>query len=138
VRPDPAESRQRLALLCLLAGAAVAAVSLPLAAGGGVPYLSLDQLSPWLVSFAIGLFGALFALPFAIHGRIGGPLEGDARWERSLLWWGAIAVAVFCLGLLLGLPSGFASDSLAGSTGLVIAVEAGLVLATLLVWLISG
>jgi hypothetical protein len=65
-------------------------------------------------------------------------LEADARWERALLWWGAVSVAVPGLGLLCGLPSGFASNSLAGSIGLVAVVEAVLVLATLLVWLVSG
>ena len=65
-------------------------------------------------------------------------LEADARWERALLWWGAIAIAALAVGLLLGLPSGFASDSLAGSVGLVTCVEAGLVLGTLAIWLLSG
>ena len=65
-------------------------------------------------------------------------LEADARWERALLWWGAVALAALALGLLLGLPSGFGSDSLAGSVGLVICVEAVLVLGTLVAWLISG
>ena len=132
------EARERLAILGLMAGGAIAAVSLPLAAVEGAPYLSLDGLSPWLVTFAVGLFAALFAAPFAIHTRIGGRLEADARWERSLLWWGAITLGLLALGLLLGLPSGFASDSLAGSVGAVIAVEAALVLGTLVVWLLSG
>jgi hypothetical protein len=132
------ESRERLAILALTAGCAVAVVSLPLAAADGAPYLSLDALSPWLVSFAIGLFAALFAVPFAIHTRLGGLLEADARWERALLLWGALTLGLFALGLLLGLPSGFASDSLAGSAGIIVVVESALVLATLLVWLISG
>ena len=119
-------------------GAAVAVVSIPLAAAAGEPYLSLASISPWLVSFAIGLFAALFAVPFLIRDRIGGTLEGDARWERALLWWGAVAVAVLVIGLACGLAGDFASDSLAGSLGLVIAVEAVLVLATLGVWMVSS
>jgi hypothetical protein len=124
--------------LYLFGGLAVAAVSLLLAAIAGGPYLSLEELNPWLAVFAIGLFAALFATPFAIHRGLGGLLEADARWERALLWWGAVSVGVLGLGLLCGLPSGFASDSLAGSIGLVAVVEAVLVLATLAVWLVSG
>jgi hypothetical protein len=124
--------------LYLFGGLAVAAVSLLLAAIAGGPYLSLQEINPWLAVFAIGLFAALFATPFAIHRGLGGLLEADARWERALLWWGAVSVGVLGLGLLCGLPSGFASDSLAGSIGLVAVVEAVLVLATLAVWLLSG
>ena len=125
-------------MVVLVAGGAVAAVAVGLAAADGAPYLSFERLNPWLVVFAIGLFTALFATPFAIHRTIGGMLEADARWERALLWWGAVALAALALGLLLGLPSGFGSDSLAGSVGLVICVEAVLVLGTLVAWLISG
>jgi hypothetical protein len=122
----------------LAIGAGIALASIPLAAAAGSPYLSLDSLNPWLVGYAIGLFIALFATPFAIHRGLGGLLEADARWERALLWWGAISVALLALGALAGAPSGFDSDSLAGSIGLVTLVEAGLVLGTLVVWLVSG
>lgn len=128
----------RAPALFVVAGVAVAAVAVLLAAADGAPYLSLEALSPWLVVYAIGLFAALFATPFALHRRIGGLLEADARWERALLWWGAIAIGALALGLLFGLPSGFAADSLAGSIGLVTGVEALLVLGTLAAWLISG
>lgn len=121
-----------------VAGLGVAACAIVLAAAGGAPYLALDALSPWLVVYAIGLFVALFATPFAIHRALGGELEDDARWERALLLWGAVALGALAIGLLCGLPSGFGSSSLAGSVGLVTLVEAVLVLATLIVWLISG
>ena len=133
-----AQARERVASLSALGGAVLAAASLALAAADGAPYLSFDLLSPGLVGFAIGLFASLFALPFLIHARIGGRLEADARWERALLWWGALALLALGVGLLLGLPSGFASDSLAGSAGLVVTVEAGLVLGTLAAWLLTG
>ena len=42
------------------------------------------------------------------------------------------------IGLALGLPSGFSSDSLAGSLGLVIVAEAILVVGTLVAWLLAG
>jgi hypothetical protein len=122
----------------MVAGLALAAIAIPLAAASGGPYLSLSELNPWLVIFAIGLFAALFATPFAIHSRVGGLLEDDARWERAVLLWGAVAAAALGVGLLCGLPSGFASDSLVGSIGLVIVVEAVLVLGTLLAWLLAG
>jgi hypothetical protein len=124
--------------LALAAGLALATVSIPLAAVAGGPFLSLASLSPWVVTFAIGLFVALFAIPFALHAGIGGLLEDDARWERALLWWGAITVGVLAIALVVGLATGFDADSLAGSLAVVGAVEAVLVLATLVAWLISG
>src|SRR4051794_19378270 len=78
--PDP-----RRPLLFCVGGLAVAVVAIGLAAAAGPPYLSFGSLNPWLVVYAIGLFTALFAVPFAIHARLGGELESDARWERSLL-----------------------------------------------------
>lgn len=124
--------------LYLAGGLGTALVSVGLAAAAGEPYLTLEELNPWVVTYAIGLFAALFATPFAIHRGLGGLLEADARWERALLWWGLASLCVLALGLLCGLPSGFSSDSLAGSLGLVTVVEAILVLATLVVWLLSG
>ena len=82
----------------LVGGAATAVVSVVLAGAAGGPYLALDELSPWLVTFAIGLFCALFATPFAIHQRLGGALEADARWERAVLWWAAVALGVLGAG----------------------------------------
>lgn len=135
-RPRSDEVRTPATFLALGAGVAVAAI--PLAGAAGPPYLSLGSLNPWLVAYAIGLFTAMFATPFAIHRGLGGLLEADARWERALLWWGAISLVVLVVGALAGAPSGFDSDSLAGSLGLVTVVEAVLVLGTLAVWLLSG
>ena len=135
--PDPDTADRRWALGAT-AGAGVALVSIPLAAVAGGPYLSLDSISPWVVTYAIGLFAALFAAPFLIRGALGGALEADSRWERALLWWGALALALLGVGLVCGLAGGFDSDSLAAALGSVTAVEAGLVLGTLGVWLLSG
>ncbi len=129
---------ERRPLLFVLAGTAIAIVSIPLAAAAGPPYLSFDALSPWIVSYAIGLFCALFATPFLIHSRLGGTLEADARWERAVLLWGAVAIGLLGASIICGLPSGFDSGSLGGAIGLVGITEAVLVLATLTVWLISG
>ena len=67
-----------------------------------------------------------------IHGRLGGELEADARWERALLWWGAgRASAVLGVAVLCGLPSGFDPDTLGGRSRSSAIAEAVLVLATL-------
>jgi hypothetical protein len=131
-----ADDRRPLAFC--VGGAAVAVISVALAGAAGGPYLELESLSLWLVTFAIGLFCALFATPFVIHQRLGGNLEADARWERAVLWWALVAVGVVALAVLIGLPSGFDADTLAGSIALVAATEAVLVLATLVVWLLSN
>jgi hypothetical protein len=128
----------RRPMLGVVVGTAVALVSLPLAAAAGPPYLELARVSPWVVGFAIGSFAALFAAPFAIHRALGGTLEADARWERALLLWSLVAIAALAIGLLCGVPSGFAADSLAGAVGLVLIVEAVLILGTLGAWLLSS
>jgi hypothetical protein len=133
----PSSSARKPALY-LAAGLGTALISVGLAAAAGAPYLTLEELNPWLVTYAIGLFAALFATPFAIQRGFGGLLEDDARWERALLYWGVVSLGVLGLGLLCGLPSGFGSDSLAGSVGLITVAEAILVLVTLVVWLLSG
>lgn len=128
----------RVPALVALGGGAIALVSIPLLAAAGRPFLSLESLSPWLVTYAIGLFAALFAAPFALHQRIGGMLEADARWERAILWWAAVTAGVLAIGVLAGLGSGFDSDTLAGALALVTVTEAVLVLATVVVWMIDG
>ena len=49
-----------------------------------------------------------------------------------------MAVGLLGVSLLIGLPSGFSSSSLGGAVGLVGIVEAGLVLGTLVAWLLSN
>lgn len=128
----------RVPALIAVSGAAIALVSIPLLAAAGRPFLSLDSLSPWLVTYAIGLFAALFAAPFAIHRRLGGLLEADARWERAILSWAALTAAVLAGGVLAGLASGFDADSVAGAIALVTIAEAVLVLATVVVWILDN
>jgi hypothetical protein len=134
---QPDRMHERRAALFVVAGAAIAIVSIPLAAAGGPPYLSLDSLSPWIVTYAIGLFAALFATPFLIHSRLTGTLEADARWERALLWWGVVALAVLGASVICGLPSGFDSEALGGALGIVGIADAALILATLLIWMLN-
>lgn len=136
MRPDGTDPR--VPAICLGLGIVVAFFSVVLAGIAGPPYLSLASMSPWIVVFAVALFAAGFAAPFVIHALLGGRLEDDARWERALLLWGGATLVALGVGLLVGLPSGFAADSLAGSVGIVIVVEAVLVLGTLVAWLLSG
>jgi hypothetical protein len=135
---EPAIPSERRPALFIAVGGGIALVSIPLAAAAGPPYLSFGSLSPWLVTFSIGLFAALFATPFALHARLSDTLERDARWERALLIWGAVAVGVLAVGLLCGLPSGFDSDSLFGSIAIVAIIEAIMVLGTLVLWMLSN
>ena len=136
MQPDK-PTNERRATLFVVGGAATAIVSIPLAAAAGAPYLSLGSLSPWIVTYAIGLFAALFATPFLIHARLGGELEADARWERAMLWWGLVAAAVLGASVICGLPSGFDPDTLGGAIGIVGIVDAGLILVTLVVWMLN-
>jgi hypothetical protein len=73
-----------------------------------------------------------------IHSRLGGELEADARWERALMWWGAVSLGVLGASVIFGLPSGFDTGTLGGALGVVGICEAVLVLATLVFWLLSG
>jgi hypothetical protein len=135
--PPQKASVERRATLFVVAGAATAIVSIPLAAAAGAPYLSFGSINPWLVTYAIGLFASLFATPFLIHARMGGELESDARWERAMLWWGVVAFAVLAASVICGLPSGFDTDALGGAIGIVGVVDAGLILATLVAWMLN-
>ena len=125
--------------LWLLGGLALALAALLLAAATGAPYLSFESINPWIVVFSIGLFAALFATPFVLRS-VGGLAhgDGDQRWERALLLWGAVTVALLVVFIPIGLAAGFSSDSLFGSVALVVVGEAVLVLGTLVAWLLSG
>jgi hypothetical protein len=56
-----------------------------------------------------------------------------------MLYWGAVATAALVLGGVLIAPGGFSPGaSLADAAGLLIAIEAAMVVVTLVVWLLSG
>ena len=125
----------RLAGLLAVGGTATAVVSLLLAAAAGEPYLGSDGVNGWLVVFAAGLLAALIAFPFGLELRLRDRYpEHDKRWEVSLLIWGAAAAVVLGMALLAGFDTG----TLAGAAGLIAAIEAGGVIATIVVWLLSG
>src|SRR3954467_7579365 len=86
----------------LVAGFAVAGVSIVLAAVAGSPYLSVSSLNPWIAVFAVASFIALFAVPFAVNERIvGRDAERTEAWERAMIVWGAVALAALVLALVL-------------------------------------
>lgn len=121
--------------LLAVGGTGIAVVSLLLASVAGEPYLESDGVNGWLVVFAAGLLAALIAFPFGIevHMRERQP-DRDRRWEVSLLVWGGVALALLAIAILTGFDTG----TLAGAAALIAAIESGLVVATIAVWLVAG
>ena len=118
----------RAPALAVVTGLGVAVAALLLAAATGEPYLTAGDVNAWIVVFAVGLFAALFASPFLIERTLAASRgDSDSRWDYALPLWGAIALGLGGLGLLVGLGSGFGGDSLAGSAALIAVIEAGLV-----------
>ena len=125
----------RLAGVLAVGGTATAVVSLVLAGAAGEPYLSGDGVNGWIVVFAAGLLAALIAFPFGLELRLRDRYpDHDRRWEVALLVWGVAAAAVLAIALL----AGFDTATLAGAAGLIAAIESGGVIATIVVWLLSG
>ena len=131
---------ERLPALGALGGLGLALVALALASATGAPYVTGDGVNGWMVVFAAGSFGALFAVPFVFERRLRPAIaDADKRWERALLYWGAVSLGAIALGILLSSSADWASgDSLAGAAGLLLTIESGLVLGAMLVWLVSG
>jgi hypothetical protein len=87
--------------LAAFAAALVAGGALILAAVWGPPYLGTGGVNGWIVLFAAALFAALFAVPFALESlQRASHSESDARWDRVVPVWGAIALAVGVAGVL--------------------------------------
>jgi hypothetical protein len=129
----------RAAALGAAAGVGAATLGLVLAAVTGGPYLTSGDVNGWLVLFALGLLGALVASPFLIESLISSSRDDvEARWDLALPLWGAAALAVGGIGLLVGLASGFSGDSLGGSAGLIAVIESGLVVLTLAALILAG
>lgn len=129
------ERSGRFAGLLALGGGSTALASLLLAAATGAPYLEADGVNGWLVVFAAGLLAALVAFPFGLELRLRERYpDRDRRWEVALLIWGGAAIVI----LLVAFLNGFDTGDLAGAAGLIAAIEAGLVVATVGVWLLSG
>jgi len=131
---------ERLPTLAAVAGVAIAAAALLLASATGGPYLTADGVNGWLIVFAAAAFAVLFAAPFVIERRLRPAIaESDRRWERALLYWGAISIVALGVGILAGASADWASgDSLAAAAGLLLTIESVLVLGAMVVWLLSG
>ncbi len=126
--------------VALGAAVAVALVSGLLASASGPPYLSLSSLNGWIAVFAAASFAALFAVPFAVNRFLVArqPARAEA-WEPAMLVWGTVALSALAAGVLLIWGGGFSpADSLADAIGLLLAIEAGLVVLALGTWLAAG
>ena len=121
------------------ASALCAAVFLVLAAIAGAPYLGSGGVNGWLIAFAIALFTALMTIPFALERALRGSYaDAEARWDRAVPAWGAVALLVTVAGVLIGVAGDFAGDSLAGGVGLVMIGAGGLILVAVVFMLLAG
>jgi hypothetical protein len=129
----------RLPALAALAGLGLAVAALGLAGVTGGPYLTGDSVNGWVIVFAVGLGVALGATPFVLERRLRASIDDeDKRWERAMLFWGAIAVPLLVIGVMLASGGDWSGGTLAGAAGLIITIEAGLVAGAIVVSLLSG
>jgi hypothetical protein len=122
------------------AAVAIALIAGLLAAAAGPPYLNLSSLSPWIAVFAAASFAALFAVPFAANRLLVSrrPQRAEA-WEGAMLVWGAVALTALGAALLLIWSGDYSpSSSLGDAIGLLLAIEAGLVVLALGAWMLAG
>lgn len=136
-REDPAPSGP---VLALVAATGVAIASVVLAGLAGSPYLDLSELNPWVAVFAVAAFAALFSVPFAVERLLKAAHPERAEyWERAMLIWGAVATTVLLLGGLLIAAGGFdPGGSLTDAAGLLLVIDAGMIVISLLAWLLAG
>ena len=134
---EPAPSWPHIALA---GGLAVAAVSVLLAAIDGPPYLSLSSLSPWIAVFAAAAFATLISVPFAVNRMIVAADPGRAEgWERAMLLWGATSLVTLGLGAVMIAIGGFSpARSLDDAVGLLLVIEAGMIVLVLLAWILAS
>ena len=121
-------------------GLLASVVALIAAAGAGSPYLTFDDLNPWIVVFAFAAFAALMAAPFAIDRALdrADPQEAD-HWEKALAVWGGLCLAITGVAAVLVFGGDFsAARHLADAAGVILLAEAGAALCVLLVWLVGG
>lgn len=125
----------RFATVLALAGGGIAVVAVVLAGAKGAPYLEADGVNAWIVVFAAGLLAGFLAFPFGLEVRLRDRIaDRDRRWEVTLVAWGALAAAALALSIAVGFDTG----TLSGAAALIVAIEAGLVVATVVVWLVAG
>ena len=127
-------------LVAMGVGLLASVLALFAAKGAGPPYLTFDDLNPWVVVFAVAAFGGLMAAPFAIDRTLDriNPPEAD-HWEKAMAAWGGICLVITTLAALLVFGGDFsAARHLADAAGVILLVEAGGALCVLLVWLVGG
>lgn len=121
-------------------GLLASALALIAAGGAGPPYLTFDDLNPWIVVFAFTAFGALMAAPFAIDRALDRvkPQEAD-HWEKAMAAWGGICLVITAIAAMLVFGGDFsAARHLADAAAVILLAEAGAALCVLLVWLVGG
>jgi hypothetical protein len=129
----------RASLQLAVAGLVVAALGAIGTASGEEPHLSLGDLDPWLVIYALGLMLALGTGPYGLYDRFAGRIEDkNARWDMALSVWGGIALAGVVVFVAIGLIGGFAAASLTGALAIVGAAVCGLVVGCLAVAMVAG
>lgn len=129
----------RVASLGLAASGMVAFGGLIGIAVSKPPYIGGDGISFWAAVFAIGTFGMLMAVPFALQAlRLERHPEKTLSWEWALSIWAVVAATVLIAGFALAAASGVSGSSVAGAVGILIGVEASLVVAILGSWMLFG
>lgn len=129
----------RPARTALLGGVLLSALGAIGVGASADPELSLSSLDPWLVVYAIGLLGALGALPFVLHESLAGRTDDrDRRWELALVAWGGIALVAAVAFLLVGLVLGFDPDTAEGALAIVGLGACGLVVAGVGATMLAG
>jgi hypothetical protein len=118
----------------------VAVASLVLAALAGSPYLDLSDLNFWVAVFAVAAFAALFSVAFVVERLLtAADPERAEHSERAMLIWGAVATAALLAGLVMIALGGFSpGSSLADAVGLLLVIDAGMIVVALAALVLSG
>lgn len=132
----------RVPALAILAGALVAAPgAIGVAAGGRDGHVNgPDGLDPWLVVFGVGLFLALFAVPFLIHRRSERNRSDDAvfsSWDRAVGIWGTVALVVGAPFVLAGLGFGWDTATAIGALATVGTAVCAIVIGVILAFIVG-
>lgn len=134
----PDRSNARIAGLVALAGVGVAAVGILGMAGSDGPYLGFDGVNAWAVIYAVGLFAALGAVPFALHARAVQRVEDvDRHWELALSQWAGLSLIAGLAFIVIGATGSFDTDTVSGAVAIGGLVEVGLIVGALLVLLLT-
>jgi hypothetical protein len=138
LEPEVSDDSERAPLL-----AAVAAASLALLGLVGVllddgPYLELASINPWIVLWAVGLFGLLAVAPFALHRLAAArTADRDRRWELAVVGWGGLALAAGIGFAAIAVATGFSSTGAVGALALVGLAECALVVGAVLTLMLT-